>query len=408
MRTVQHHLVSAAVATGLAFSAGAALAQKKYGPGVTDTEIKIGNTNPYSGPASSYGTIGKGITAFIKMVNARGGVNGRKIKFISVDDGYSPPKTVEQFRRLVEKEKVLFIFQSLGTPTNSAVHKYMNKKKVPQLFVATGATKWGDPKNFPWTMGFQPSYQTAGQIFGNYILQNHPDGKIGILYQNDDYGKDYVTGLRQALGSKFDNMVVAQETYEVTDPTIDSQVVNLKASGATVFYNVSIPKFAAQAIKKVHDIGWRPAHVLNDVSTSVSSTLRPAGLDKSKGIISAQYLKDPTDISWKGDEEVNAWLKWMDEHYPEGDKSNLNNGYAYGVSHLLIHVLEKAGDNLTRENIMKQAANIKDFRVPMTLPSIRANTGADDFFPLEQMQMIEFDGEKWVRFGPLLSAGSGS
>ena len=376
----------------------------KNAPGVTDSTIKIGNTNPYSGPASSYSTIGKSIGAYFKMVNSKGGVNGRKIEWISVDDGYSPPKTKEQFRKLIEREKVAFIFQSLGTPTNSAVHRYMNKKKVPHLFVATGATKWGDPQNFPWTMGFQPNYQTMGKIFGGYILQNHPNGKVGILYQNDDYGKDYVVGLRAALGEKADKMIVKAETYEVTDPTIDSQIVNLKAAGADIFYNVSIPKFAAQAIKKAYDFGWKPVHLLNDVSNSVASVLKPAGLDKSQGILSTNYLKDPTDPAWKDDQEYKDWLTFMDKYHPEGDKSNLLNAYAYAVGSLMEHVLNKCGDDLSRKNIMKQAASISNFRLKMALPGITVKTDADDFFPLEQAQMMRFKGESWERFGPLISA----
>ncbi|MBT6272744.1 MAG: ABC transporter substrate-binding protein [Chromatiales bacterium] len=378
----------------------------KNAPGVTDTSIKIGNTNPYSGPASSYSTIGKSIGAYFKMINENGGVNGRKIDWISVDDGYSPPKTKEQFRKLIEREKVAFMFQSLGTPTNSAVHRYMNKKKVPQLFVATGATKWGDPKNFPWTMGFQPNYQTMGKIFGGYVMKNHPNGKIGILYQNDDYGKDYLVGLKAALGDKASTMIVKEETYEVTDPTIDSQIVNLKASGANIFYNVSIPKFAAQAIKKSYDIGWKPVHLLNDVSNSVASVLSPAGLDKSQGILSAAYLKDPTDSAWKDDAEFKEWQAFMAKHYPEGDATNPFNGYGYAVASLMVHVLEKCGNDLSRENIMKQAASIKDFRLKMALPGINVNTSADDFYPVEQAQMMVFKGESWERFGDLISADS--
>lgn len=376
--------------------------------GVTDKEIKIGNTNPYSGPASSYSVIGKSIAAYFKSVNAKGGVNGRMINFISVDDGYSPPKTKEQFRKLVEQEKVAFIFQSLGTPTNSAVHQYMNKKKVPQLFVATGATKWGQPKKYPWTMGFQPNYQTAGKIFANYIMKQKPDGKVGILYQNDDYGKDYVIGMKIAMGDKFDKMVIKQETYEVTDPTVDSQVVSLKAAGADVFYNVSIPKFAAQTIKKAAAIGWQPMHVLNDVSASIASTMKPAGIEISQGILSATYLKDPTDSAWKDDPERKAWDKWMDEFYPDGDKKNPFNGYGYSVATLMTHVLENCGDDLSRENIMKQAASIENFRAPMTLPGILINTGPDDFYPIEQMQMERVKGDAWERFGPIIGAGAAS
>lgn len=375
-------------------------------PGVTDTSIKIGNTNPYSGPASAYSTIAKSIGAYFDMINERGGVNGRKIEWRSVDDGYSPPKTKEQFRKLIEREKVSFMFNSLGTPTNSAVHRYMNKNKVPHLFVATGATKWGDPKNFPWTMGFQPSYQTMGKIFGGYILKNHPNGKIGILYQNDDYGKDYVTGLRAALGDKADAMIVAQESYEATDPTIDSQIVNLKSSGANIFYNIALPKFAAQAIKKIYDIGWKPVHLLNDVSNSVASVMRPAGFDKSKGIISTTYLKDPTDLSWKDDAEFKEWSAFMDKYYPKGDKASPFNGYGFAVGSLMVHVLEKCGDDLSRENIMRQAASVKDFRLKMTLPGIKVNTGPNDFYPIEQAQMMLFNGKTWELFGPLISADS--
>lgn len=407
MTLLRQYLIPAAAAFGLALAAGAATAAE-YGPGASDKSIKIGNTNPYSGPASSYGTIGKGLTAYWKKVNAEGGINGRMIEFISVDDGYSPPKTKEQFRRLIERDQVLFVFNSLGTPTNSAVHKYANKKKVPQLFVATGATKWGDPKNFPWTMGFQPNYQTIGKIFGNYILQNHADGKVAVLFQNDDYGKDYVIGLKEALGDKYSQLVVKEESYEVTDPTVDSQIVNLKASGADVFVNIAIPKFAAQAIKKMYDIGWKPTHLLNDVSASIAATLKPAGLEKSKGIISLTYLKDPTDPAWKDDAEYKEWDAWMKEYYPEGDRKNPFNAFAYAVSSLMHHVIEQAGDNLTRENIMKQAASVKDLRIPMLLPGIVINTSETDFYPIEQMQMQKFDGKEWVRFGPTLSADTGS
>jgi ABC-type branched-subunit amino acid transport system substrate-binding protein len=395
MHTALRYAVSAAAAAGVVLAAGAANADKKYGPGVSDTEIKIGNTNPYSGPASSYGTIGKVIKAYFDKVNAEGGVNGRKIKFITLDDGYSPPKTKEQFRKLVEREKVLFIFQSLGTPTNSAVHKYMNKKKVPQLFVATGATKWGQPKKFPWTMGWQPNYQTEGAVTANYLKINKPDAKVAILFQNDDYGKDYVKGFKDALGpSLAAKMIVAEESYEVTDPTVDSQVINLKASGADTFFNVAIPKFAAQAIRKIYDIGWRPVQLLNSVSSSVSSVLKPAGLEKSKGNITTAYLMDPTDPSWTNDPEYLAWLKFMDKYYPSGDKTNSFNAYGYSVGHTLVQVLKQCGDNLTRENIMKEAASLRKYRSPMLLPGITVSTSPNDFYPIESMQMQKFDGEK--------------
>jgi branched-chain amino acid transport system substrate-binding protein len=391
-------------AAAFALAATPALADGQYDPGASDTEIKIGNTNPYSGPASTYGTIGRGLSAYFDMINEQGGINGRMINFISLDDGYSPPKTVEQVRKLVELEEVLFLFQTLGTPTNSAIHKYVNAKGIPHLFVATGATKWGQPEKYPWTMGFQPTYTTEGKIYAKYILDNIPDAKIGILYQNDDYGKDYVLGIKQGLGDLADKLIVAEEPYEVTDPTVDSQIVSLKNSGANVFYNVSIPKFAAQAIRKAYDIGWHPAHFLNNVSASVKTVLRPAGVEKSKGIITAAFLKDPTDPQWKDAPDFKAWSAWMDKYYPSGDKGDAFNGYSYAVAHLLVHVLEKCGDNLTRANIMKQAADIQDFDVPMLLPGIQANTSAKDFYPVEQMQLATFNGEVWELFGELLSS----
>ena len=388
-------------AAALALTVGAVQAETV---GVTDTEIKIGATHPYSGPASSYGVIGKSISACFDKVNAEGGVNGRKITYLSLDDGYSPPKTKEQIRKLVERDKVAFIFNSLGTPTNSAVHKYMNKKKVPHLFVATGATKWGDPQNFPWTMGWQPNYQTEGAIYGNWLLANMPDAKVGILWQNDDYGKDYVHGFKDALGDKAKTMIVAEESYETADPTVDSQVVNLAASGANVFYNVSIPKFAAQAIRKKADIGWDAVHLLNSVSATVASTLKPAGLENSQGIISTVYLKDPTDPAWDGDAEKKEWDAFMDQYYPDGDKNNTFNACGWAACHTMVDVLKRAGDDLSRENIMKMAASIKDLRAPMLLPGIVINTGPDDFFPIEGMQMQRFEGEEFVRFGPVVKA----
>ena len=388
----------------VAFVAGMGVAVAGNAPGVTDTEIKIGNTNPYSGPASVYSTIGKAIGACWKQVNAEGGINGRKIKWISYDDGYSPPKTKEQIRRLVEKDKVALTFQTLGTPTNSAIHKYMNKKKVPHLFVATGATKWGQPKKFPWTMGFQPNYQTIGRIFGNYILQNHPNSKVAVLYQNDDYGKDYVIGVKDAMGDKYAKQVVKEETYEVTDPTVASQIISLKNSGADVLVNISIPKFAAQAIKKMDAIGWKPVHLLNDVAATIKATYTPAGLEKSKGIISVTYLKDPNDPEWKNDPEIKEWRAFMAKYYPKGDADNAFNVYGWAVCSLMIDTLKRAGNDLSRENIMKQAASFKKFRVRGLLPGIVANTGPADFYPVEQMQMMKFDGKGNVRFGPTISA----
>jgi branched-chain amino acid transport system substrate-binding protein len=385
-----------------------ALAQKKYGPGASDTEIKIGNTNPYSGPASAYGVIGKTIDAYFKKVNAEGGINGRKITFISYDDAYSPPKTVEQARKLVESDEVLLLFQTLGTPSNTAIHKYMNSKKVPQLFVATGATKWGDPKNFPWTMGWQPNYQSEGRIYAEYLLKNHPNGKIGILFQNDDYGKDYVKGLKDGLGEKAKTMIVSELPYETSDPTVDSQIINLKASGADVFFNVTTPKFAAQAIKKAHEIGWQPVHLLNNVSNSVGSVLKPAGLEAAKGILSTGYLKDPTDPTWDNDAGKKEWLAFMDKYYPDGDKTSSFTAYGYSVAQTLAMVLKQCGDDLTRENVMKQAANLKNVQLPMALPGVLLNTSEKDFFPFEQMQMQKFNGERWELFGPVMTGELGS
>jgi len=398
-----HQLIHKRVASGVIVAASLLLgasagAAGNYGPGASDTEIKIGNTNPYSGPASAYGTIGKGISAYFDMVNANGGINGRKINLISLDDGYSPPKTVEQVRKLVEQEQVLFLFQNLGTPTNTAVHKYMNAKKVPHLFLATGASKWGNPKKYPWTMGWQPTYPGEAKVYANYIQKNIPDAKIAILYQNDDYGKDYLNGFLDGLGDK-KSAVVAQLPYEVTDPTVDSQIIKLKDTGANVFFNITTPKFAAQAIRKAHDIGWKPTHFLNNVSSSVGSVLKPAGLEKSVGLITALYTKDATDPQWADDEDYKAWDAWMDKYYSGGDKQSSFNVFAYAVSYTMAEVIKRAGDDLTRDNIMKQAASLKDLKVPMLLPGVTVNTGPDDFFPIECEQLGKFDGTKWVLFG---------
>ena len=384
-----------------ALASPAALAQKKYDPGASDTEIKIGNTNPYSGPASAYGTIGKTIGAYFKMVNEQGGVNGRKVTWVSYDDGYSPPKTVEMARKLVEQDQVLFVFQTLGTPSNTAIHKYMNMQKVPQLHVATGATKWNDPKNFPWTMGWQPNYQTEGRIYAQHILQTKPDAKIGILYQNDDYGKDYLKGFKDGLGAKA-GMIVKEVSYEVADPTVDSQIVQLQASGADTFFNITTPKFAAQAIRKAYDTGWKPTHYLNNVSASIGSVLKPAGMEKSVGLISTQYFKDPEDSQWKNDPAVKEWRAFMAKYYPEGNLLDPFNMYGYLVSSTLHEVLKKSGDNLTRANIMKQAASLQGYRPDGLLPGIRINTGASDFAPIESEQLIRFDGTSWKRFGPII------
>jgi branched-chain amino acid transport system substrate-binding protein len=393
-------------AFGLAIAATPAAAQKKYDPGASDTEIKIGNIMPYSGPASAYAVIGKTEAAYFNKINAEGGINGRKINFISYDDSYSPPKAVEQARKLVESDEVLLIFQSLGTPSNSAIHKYMNAKQVPQLFVATGATKWDDPKNFPWTMGWQPSYQSEGRIYAQYLLQNHPNGKIGILYQNDDYGKDYLKGFKDGLGGKM--QVVAEVPYETSDPTVDSQMINLKASGADVFLNITTPKFAAQAIKKAAEIDWKPLHIVNNVSTSIGGILKPAGLDNAKGVLSTGYAKDATDPSWQNDPGYKEWAAFMDKWYPDGNKADNNATYGFGVAQTLVQVLKQCGDDLTRENVMKQAANLRDFESGMLLPGIKINTTPTDFAPLDQLQMMRFNGERWEYFGPVMSGRGGS
>jgi branched-chain amino acid transport system substrate-binding protein len=400
-------LLTAAV-LGSALAVTPAMAQKKYDVGASDTEIKIGNINPYSGPASAYGLIGKTIAAYFNKVNAEGGVNGRKLNYISYDDGYSPPKAVEQARKLVESDEVLLIFQSLGTPSNSAIHKYMNAKKVPQLFVATGATKWGDPNNFPWTMGWQPNYQSEARIYAKYLLEKYSNAKIGILYQNDDYGKDYVKGLKDGLGAKAANMIISEQPYETSDPTVDSQVINLKASGADVFFNVTTPKFAAQAIRKAAEIGWKPLHLLNNVSNSVGSVLKPAGLENAIGVVSTAYYKDPTDPTWKDDAAFKRWADFMAKHFPDGDKSSSFTVYGFAVAQTMVQVLKQCGDNLTRENVMKQAASLKNVDIDMLLPGIKVNTSATDFFPIKQMQLMRFNGERWELFGPVLNGGIGS
>ncbi|MBM3598233.1 MAG: ABC transporter substrate-binding protein [Alphaproteobacteria bacterium] len=396
-------LMIAASLTAAAFVAAPANAQKQYGPGASDKEIKIGNINPYSGPASAYGTIGKAIGAYFDKINDEGGINGRKIKYITLDDGYSPPKAVEQARRLVEAEQVLLLFQSLGTPSNTAIQAYMNEKKVPQLFVATGATKWNDPKNFPWTMGWQPNYQTEARIYAKHILQNVKDPKIAVLFQNDDYGKDYLDGLKEGLGAQASKLIVAMKSYETSDPTVDSQVVALMNSGANVFINITTPKFASQAIRKVHDLGWKPAHYLNNVSASVSTVLKPAGLEKATGIITSSYHMDPTDPQWQSGKAYQDWLAWMKKYYSAGDVASTFNVYGYSVAQTLVQVLKQCGDNLTRENVMRQAANLKNFQVPMLLPGISITTGPDDFAPIEQMRLQKFDGNIWVLFGEVLS-----
>jgi ABC-type branched-subunit amino acid transport system substrate-binding protein len=406
MPALTRRLFAAAVASAVAFIATAANAQKKYDSGAGDTEIKIGNIMPYSGPASSYGVIGKTEAAFFNMINAEGGINGRKVNFISYDDAYSPPKAIEQARKLVESDEVLLIFQPLGTPSNSAIMKYMNAKKVPQLFVASGGTKFGDPKNFPWTMGFQPNYQSEGRIYAKYIVEHFPNSKIAVFWQNDDAGKDQYKGLRDGLGDKA-NMIIADKSYEVSDPSIDSQIVALHDSGADIFFSWAAPKGSAQAIRKVGELGWKPKFFLANTATSVASVLKPAGLEFSKGIISTVYLKDPTDPTWNDDPAVKAWRAFMDKYYPDGDKANANNVYGYVQAEAMVQVLKQCGDNLTRENVMKQAANLKDFHSDLMLPGIKVNTSPDDYFPIEQMQLMKFNGEAWELFGDVITGEVG-
>ncbi|HML08944.1 MAG TPA: ABC transporter substrate-binding protein [Xanthobacteraceae bacterium] len=394
-------------AASVVLAGGLALAAGEYGPGASDTEIKLGNTMPYSGPASAYGVIGKAETAYFDMINEQGGVNGRKINFISRDDGYSPPKTVEQVRKLVEEDQVLALFQTLGTPPNSAIRDYLNEHKVPQMFVATGAAKWNDPKHYPWTIGWQPSYQIEARIYARYILKELPNAKIALLYQNDDFGKDYLIGLREGLGAKADMMIVATKTYETTDPTVDSQIVALQGSGADVLVTAAIPKFAAQAIRKVYDIGWKPTHFLSNVAISVKQVMQPAGPEKGIGIISAGYIKEPTDPQWENTSEYKDWLAWMQKYNPSASTTDGNNVYGYTVSQTMVSVLKAAGNNLTRENLMKQAAGIHDEKLPMLLPGIVVSTSADDFAPIKQMQLEKWDGTTWRLFGEVIS-GAGS
>ena len=400
------HFAAVATFAAAALIATSASAQKKYDPGASDTEVKIGNIMPYSGPASSYGVIGKTEAAFFKMINDQGGINGRKINFISYDDAYSPPKAIEQARKLVESDEVLLIFQPLGTPSNSAIQKYMNAKKVPQLFVASGATKWGDPKHFPWTMGFQPNYQSEGRIYAKYIRDHFPNSKIAVFWQNDDAGKDQVKGLRDGLGDKV-NMIIADKSYEVSDPTINSQIVALHNSGADIFLSWAAPKGSAQAIRKVGELGWKPKFFLANTATSVASVLKPAGLEYAKDIISTAYLKDPSDPAWKDDPAVKEWREFMNKYYPDGDQTNANNTYGYVQAQTMVQVLKQCGDNLTRENVMKQAASLKNFHTDMMLPGIMVNTSADDFFPIEQMQLMKFNGEAWELFGEVIDGEVG-
>jgi branched-chain amino acid transport system substrate-binding protein len=402
-------IVLASLLLGISAGASSAAAEKKYDPGASDTEIKIGNIMPYSGPLSAYALIGRTEAAFFKRLNDEGGINGRKINFISYDDAFSPPKTVEQARKLVESDEVLLIFQSLGTPTNNAIQKYLDIKKVPQLFVATGATKFGDPKNFPWTMGWQPTYQTEGRIYAKYILDNLPQGKIGILYQNDDSGRDYIKGLKDGLGADAaKRMIVAEIPYDPAEPTVDSQVVTLKTSGADIFFDEASPKFAAQAIRKAAEIGWKPTLFLASISNSVGSVLKPAGLENSKGLLSSNYIKDPTDPTWKDDPAIKEWAAFMDKYFPDGDKTSTFSVYGYATAQTMVQVLKQCGDELTRENVMKQAANLRNFKLGLLLPGITINTSPTDYFPIEQMQMSRFNGEHGELFGSPISGEIGT
>ena len=405
MATSRRGFVGGASALALLSGSGAALAQKKYDDGVTDSEIKIGNTNPYSGPASAYAQIAKTIDAYFKSVNEAGGINGRKIKFISLDDGYSPPKTVEIVRQLVEQEKIFALFQPLGTPCNTAIHKYMNQRKVPQLYVATGASKWGDPKNFPWTMGFQPDYHTEAVIYAKHILANVKDPKIAVLHQNDDYGRDYLGGFKEGLGKDV-GKIVKVVTYEATDPTVDSQIIQLKDSGANVFFNVTAPKASAQAIRKAADIDWKPAHYLNNISASVAAVMKPAGFDNAQGIITAAYIMDATDKKWDDNEEMNAWRAWMDKNMPQANKADANHIYGYAVAVLMTETLKRCGNDMTRANLMKQAASFQKYRLPLLLPGITVNTSPTDFYPIQAVQLQRFKGETWDLFGEVMHAES--
>ncbi len=400
---LSENLRIAALATAvITVTSGAALAQKKYDTGATDTEIKIGNIMPYSGPASAYGVIGKTEEAYFKKINAEGGINGRKINFITYDDGYSPPKAVEQARKLVESDEVLVVFNPLGTPSNSAIQKYLNAKKVPQLFVATGATKWNDPKDFPWTMGWQPSYQSEAHIYAKYLMKEKPDAKVAILFQNDDFGKDYLKGLKEGLGAKA-SMIIAEESYETTEPTIDGHIVKLKATGADVFISIATPKFAAQAIKKLAEIDWKPLHIVSNVSSSVGGVIKPAGFENAQGILSAAYAKDGADPQWDNDPGMKKFFAFLEKYYPDANKLDGSVVYGYGVAQTLVKVLEMCGDDLTRENVMKQAASLKDFTPDTLLPGVKINTSATTFAPIAQLQMMRFKGEKWDLFGDIIS-----
>lgn len=406
MRLGQEQRAAALAAAIALLTSSAALAQKKYDAGASDTEIRIGNIMPYSGPASAYGVIGKTEQAYFKMINAEGGINGRKITFLSYDDGYSPPKAVEQVRKLVENDEVLLLFNPLGTPSNTAIQKYLNGKKVPHLFVASGASRWNDPKEFPWTMGWQPSYQGEARIYAKYLLKEKPEGKIAILYQNDDFGRDYLKGLKEGLGAKT-SMIVAEESYETAEPSIDNHVVKLKAAGADIFFSVTTPKFAAQAIKRAAEIEWRPLQIVVNISASVGAVMSPAGFENAQGILSAQYAKDGADPQWDSDPGMKKFYEFLSKYYPEGNRLDGATVYGYGVAQTLVQVLKQCGDDLTRDNIMKQAASLKDFEPDTLLPGIKINTSPTDFAPIKQLQMMRFKGEKWDLFGEVIGSELG-
>ena len=387
----------------LATTSGTVFAQKKYDSGATDTEIKIGNIVPYSGPASAYGVIGKTEEAYFKMINDRGGINGRKVNFVTYDDGYSPPKAVEQVRRLVENDEVLAVFNPLGTPSNTAIQKYLNAKKIPQLFVATGATKWNDPKNFPWTMGWQPSYQSEAQIYAKWLMKEKPDAKIAVFYQNDDFGKDYLKGIKEGLGAKATSMIIMEESYEVSEPSIDGHIVKIKAANPDTLLIFATPKFGAQTIKKTAELSWKPLQIITNVSISTGSVMRPAGLENAQGVLSAAYAKDGTDPQWNNDPGMKKWSDFLDKYMSGADKTDTSIVYGYGVAQTLAKVLEMCGDDLTRANVMKQAASLKDFVPDTLLPGVKINTSATDFAPISQLQMQRFKGEKWEQFGEILN-----
>jgi len=407
MHSSRQRRIAALATAVIALTSGTALAQKKYDTGATDTEITIGNIMPYSGPASAYGVIGKTEEAYFNKINTEGGINGRKIKFVTYDDSYSPPKAVEQVRKLVESDEVLLVFNPLGTPSNTAIQKYLNAKKIPQLFVATGATKWNDPKDFPWTMGWQPSYQSEAHIYAKYLMKEKPDAKIAVLFQNDDFGKDYLKGLKDALGAK-SSMIVAEESYETAEPSIDGHIVKLKATGADVFISVTTPKFAAQAIKKLAEVDWHPLHIVSNVSSSVGGVIKPAGFENSQGILSANYAKDGSDPQWDNDPGMKKFVEFLAKYYPDGNKLDGSVVYGYGAAQTMVKVLQMCGDDLTRANVMKQAASLKDFAPDTLLPGVKINTSPTDFAPIEQLQMMRFKGEKWDLFGDIISGELGN